>query len=122
MALHSPLGQDCNVNQMREGMEFHAHRDHENAVALIIILPCMYSGGMFRVATVPGNEVFSIRGAASSAANMLSHRARDMVHVPLPPYTACVVDGHKHGHEISKITLGVRWSLAFGVKCSKSRK
>ena len=122
MSLHSPLGQDCAVNQMREGAEFHAHRDRENAVALIIILPIMYSGGLFRVATVPGDDGFSIRGAATSTANMLSHRARDMLYVPLPLYTACVVDGHHHGHEISRITFGVRWSLVMGFRSCKKCK
>ena len=116
LAQHALRESDCAVNEMGEGDSFLCHVDKENAVALIFMLPAgPYSGGKFRVALRPGVEGFSVRqDRRSKSLGKLSHRYSDTQYLPLPQYTACVVDGHRHGHEISRVTFGKRVSFVSG--------
>ena len=116
LAQHAMRESDCAVNEMGVGDSFRVHTDEEDAVALIFMLPAgPYSGGMFRVAIRPGEEGFSVRTEKGKRdLGKLAHRYSDMVHLPLPQYRACVVDGHRHGHEISRVTFGRRVSFVAG--------
>ena len=114
--MSSHVVRECDVNQYPMGSGLCVHLDSDPGVALLVAMPGkgVHGGGLLRVAPLEGEDAMCVRSGAASMSSVPLKRARDLVHVPLPPLHGCVFDGHRHFHEISEVTHGSRYSFTVG--------